>query len=87
MDLRGKLGRNASIVLNKEEVDCINLILTYRETAKIHSGNPYLFGVLGQVPYKFLNASLLLKKYVNKAELQNPERFFATTYEKIWLQE
>lgn len=42
--LRGKLGRNVSIILSMREITCINMILNNRELAGVQIVNPYIFG-------------------------------------------
>ncbi|KAG5888124.1 hypothetical protein JTB14_019895 [Gonioctena quinquepunctata] len=80
--LRGKLGRNVSIVLSEEEVNCIKCILSYRELAGVNKNNPYVFGLPSQEPFKFLNAGDLLKKFADEAGVQYPTRLFATNIRK-----
>ncbi|CAH1173849.1 unnamed protein product [Phaedon cochleariae] len=80
--LRGKLCRNVTIVLHEDEVKCINLILNNRIIAGVDDENTFVFGLPGPRPHKFLSASLLLKKFAAEANLNNPERFFATNIRK-----
>ncbi|KAG5861031.1 hypothetical protein JTB14_021766 [Gonioctena quinquepunctata] len=81
--LRGKLSRNVSILLQDDEVKCINLILECWGIAGVQKDNPYVFGLPGEIPFKFVNAGLLLKKYAGEAELQNSDRFFAQIFGRI----
>lgn len=81
--LRGKLMRNVTVVLNKYEVEAIELIIKYRKEAGVDEKNPFIFGLPGSTkPHKHLSAGLLLKKYASKAELSKPHLFFATNIRK-----
>lgn len=80
--LRGKLMRNVTVVLNKSEIEAIELILKYRNQAGVDGKNPFVFGLPGSKPYKYLNAGILLKKYAYNANLNQPHLFFATNIRK-----
>ncbi|XP_018372557.1 PREDICTED: uncharacterized protein LOC108767291 [Trachymyrmex cornetzi] len=43
--VRGKLGRRLPILLSHDLFECINLILKFREEAKVSKKNPYVFGL------------------------------------------
>jgi len=43
--IRGKLGRTVPVLLSQDLFECINLILKFREEAKVPTKNPYIFGL------------------------------------------
>ncbi|KAK2578258.1 hypothetical protein KPH14_012602 [Odynerus spinipes] len=45
--IQGKLGRSVSVLLDTKLLQCIELLLHYRQSANVHSKNPYLFGIPG----------------------------------------
>lgn len=50
--------------------------------AGVNTKNPYVFGLPANKPFKFLNAGKFLKKIVDEAGVQYPERLFATNIRK-----
>ncbi|KAF5298947.1 hypothetical protein FQR65_LT19557 [Abscondita terminalis] len=62
--LRGKLGRNVSVLIEKEEFKVLQLIISERENAGVTSQNPYVFGIPGNQGVQcYLSACRLLQKY------------------------
>jgi len=63
--IRGKLGRNVPVLLNYSLVECIKLILKFRDNAKIPTGNPYVFGLPSYdlKRFKYLRACILMRKF------------------------
>jgi len=45
--IRGKLGRTVPIILDELNLECAKTFLQLRNKAKVHSKNPYLFGIPG----------------------------------------
>jgi len=63
--IRGKLGRNVPVLLNYSLVECIKLILKFRDSAKVPTGNPYVFGLPSYdlKRFKYLRACILMRKF------------------------
>ncbi|KAF5284722.1 hypothetical protein FQR65_LT13424 [Abscondita terminalis] len=69
--LRGKLGRQVAILIDREILSCIITILKYRTVARVPEDNPYVFGLPGD--NKYLRACQLLRQYSTQCEAINPE--------------
>ncbi|KYM96449.1 hypothetical protein ALC62_12893 [Cyphomyrmex costatus] len=63
--IRGKLGRTVPVLLPNDLLECINLILQFREEAKVPKQNPYVFGLPSNDKrrYKYLRACTLMRKF------------------------
>lgn len=62
--IRGKLGREVPVLLNPEDVRCIDLIIRFRTCANVPNKNPYIFGMPGSVTNeKYLELNPLIAKY------------------------
>lgn len=81
--IRGKLGRSVAVLLHTELCKCFDLLLKYRETAKVLPDNPYLFG-LPNVKNKncHLSATVLMRKYSIACRAQNPNLLRGTQLRK-----
>ncbi|XP_067214685.1 uncharacterized protein [Linepithema humile] len=63
--IRGKLGRTVPVILNCSLLECIKLILQFRENAKVSAENPYIFGLpsYNRKRFKYLRACVLMRKF------------------------
>lgn len=63
--IRGKLGRTVLVILNHSLLECIKLILQFREKAKVPAENPYIFGLpsYNRKRFKYLRACILMRKF------------------------
>ena len=62
--IRGKLGRTVAVILNSNLLECIKLILQFRENAKVPA-DTYVFGLpsYNQKRFKYLRACVLMRKF------------------------
>lgn len=86
VNMRGKLGRNVSAYFHSKIVECLDLILHYREDAKICDTNPFLFALPKQSivehRYNYLRACHWMRKFTQNAQLKKPELIRATLMRK-----
>lgn len=63
--IRGKLGRTVPVLLNSNLLECIKLILQFRNNAKVPAENPYIFGLPSyeRKRFKYLRACVLMRKF------------------------
>ncbi|KMQ87027.1 hypothetical protein RF55_13810 [Lasius niger] len=63
--IRGKLGRTVPVILNYNLLECVKLILHFREKAKVPAENPYIFGLpsYNRKRFKYLRACVLMRKF------------------------
>jgi len=63
--IRGKLGRTVPVILNSNLLECVKLILHFREKAKVPAENPYIFGLpsFNRKRFKYLRACILMRKF------------------------
>lgn len=56
--IRGKLNRTVPVLLDNSLLECVKLILKYREHANVSVDNPYVFGIHGRLQreFKYLRA-------------------------------
>ncbi|XP_066596013.1 uncharacterized protein [Prorops nasuta] len=82
--IRGKLGKTVSVLLTRDAFKYIKILLQYRQSAKVHPKNPYLFGVPGTLKgdYKYLRAYFILKKFSEECGASNPEALRGTNLRK-----
>ncbi|XP_074036111.1 uncharacterized protein isoform X2 [Leptinotarsa decemlineata] len=78
--LRGKLGREVSVLLDDELLKCIKLLISYREQAGL-TKNPYLFGI-PNTSTDCLDACTLLRNFSEQCGAKKPETLRGTTLRK-----
>ncbi|XP_077266027.1 uncharacterized protein LOC143899548 isoform X2 [Temnothorax americanus] len=63
--IRGKLGRTVPVLLNYSLLECIKLILQFRDSAKVPAQNPYIFGLpsYNLKRFKYLRACILMRQF------------------------
>jgi len=70
--VRGKLTRTVPVLLSAPLLQCIELILKYRNNARVPAENPYLFGILGFnkffIIFKYLNACELMQRFSTECD-------------------
>ncbi|XP_025268564.1 uncharacterized protein LOC112639306 [Camponotus floridanus] len=82
--MRGKLGRTVPVLLHRQMLEHLQLLLSHRETAKVHLKNPYLFGIPGILKgdYRYLRACELMRKYSQECGASNPNTLRGTNLRK-----
>lgn len=82
--IRGKLNRTVPVLLDVHLVECVQIILQYREKVGVSSKNPYVFGIPGYKTknYKYLRACNLLRKFSLDCGAEHPARLRGTQLRK-----
>jgi len=82
--IRGKLGRTVPVLLSQDLFECINLILKFREEAKVPTKNPYIFGLPSNDKrrYKYLRACVLIRKFAVECNAVHSNTLRGTTLRK-----
>ncbi|KAJ8932666.1 hypothetical protein NQ314_014533 [Rhamnusium bicolor] len=82
--VRGKLGRNVAILLNKLYFNCVKLVLKHRESAGVLRSNPYVFGLPNEPddPPKHLQACALMRIHSVKCQALKPHLLRGTILRK-----
>ncbi|CAH0558594.1 unnamed protein product [Brassicogethes aeneus] len=80
--IRGKLNRTVSVLIDASQLECLNLMLKVRSMVGICEQNPYLFGVPGNKPFKFLRACILMRKFSVDCGALYPKRLRGTELRK-----
>lgn len=80
--IRGKLNRTVPVILDKKQVQCIELLLKYRSQAKIDQKNQYVFAVPGVKNAKYLRACNIIRKHAVLCGAEHPERLRGTKLRK-----
>ncbi|XP_043270113.1 uncharacterized protein [Venturia canescens] len=82
--ITGKLQRDVPVLLDKGMEDCLTLILSYRQNARVPSKNPFVFGIPGfeDGRLKYLRACPLMRQYANECGAEHPERLRGTYLRK-----
>lgn len=80
--IRGKLNRTVPVILDKKQVQCIELILANRRNANIERTNEYVFAVPGKRNMPYLRACLLMRKHAPLCGAEYPERLRGTRLRK-----
>lgn len=80
--IRGKRGRNVPVLVDKYKLNCLKLILKYRERAGTPTTNPYVFGIPGKDCFQHLDANKLIVNYANTCGAKYPERLRGTQLRK-----
>lgn len=80
--IRGKLNRTVPVILDKKNLQCINLLNKYRKNAKINDNNPYVFAVPGTSNTPYLRACVLMRHYASICGATHPERLRGTKLRK-----
>ncbi|KYM75389.1 hypothetical protein ALC53_14085 [Atta colombica] len=82
--VRGKLERRMPILLSHNLFECINLILKFREEAKISKKNSYVFGLpdIEKCRYKYLRTCALMRKFAIKCNAVHSNTLRSTTLKK-----
>ncbi|KAG5875213.1 hypothetical protein JTB14_010632 [Gonioctena quinquepunctata] len=78
---RGKLNRQVPVILSEELIDCIEVLLEYRDQYGVLKSNPYLFGV-PERSHITLKACNLMRYYANACGAPNPTRLRGTELRK-----
>lgn len=70
--IRGKLGRTVPVILNSNLLECIKLILQFRDKAKVPAENPYVFGLpsYNKKRFKYLRACILIRQFSESCNAQ-----------------
>lgn len=68
LTLRGKLGRQVSILLTPNNEEFINTLLKYRHNARVKTTNEYVLAILGVRPLRkqYIRACPLMWKFANE---------------------
>ncbi|XP_077277339.1 uncharacterized protein LOC143905657 isoform X1 [Temnothorax americanus] len=82
--IRGKLGRTVPVLLSNDLLDCIILILKYRQEAKVPKKNPYIFGLpsINKNRYRYLRACILMRKFARDCNASQSTTLRGTTLRK-----
>ncbi|XP_066585722.1 uncharacterized protein [Prorops nasuta] len=82
--IRGKLGRTVSVLLDNGMLESIKMMLKYRKKARVHENNKYVFGLPGpdNLVEKHLNACQLLRRFSNECGADMPETLRGTKLRK-----
>lgn len=72
--IRGKLMRTVPVSLHSKLVECLQMILKYRNNAKVTSKNPFLFGIPSdnKKRFKYLRACVLLRTFAEDCGAKLP---------------
>ncbi|KAG5890689.1 hypothetical protein JTB14_011655 [Gonioctena quinquepunctata] len=79
--IRGKLNRQEPVILGEELINCIEVLLEYRDQYGVPKSNPYLFGVPGR-SHITLKACNLMRYYAKACGAPNPTRLRGTELRK-----
>lgn len=79
--IRGKLLRGVPVMVNKENLNALELLLKFRKEAGVSSDNKYLFGIPGN-SYSHLSATKLMKEYSELCGAQKPKTLRGTQLRK-----
>lgn len=81
--IRGKLGREVPVLLNPEDVRCIELIIKFRTRANVPNENPYIFGMPGSLTReRYLELNPLIAKYSVRCGAAKPHCLRGTLLRK-----
>ncbi|KAL3276329.1 hypothetical protein HHI36_024421 [Cryptolaemus montrouzieri] len=82
--IMGKLQRTVTVILHKELVQCLELLLKYRQKMEVPENNPYVFGIPSGMKKEitYLRACALMRKYSEECGAVHPERLRATQLRK-----
>ncbi|KYN22043.1 hypothetical protein ALC57_05567 [Trachymyrmex cornetzi] len=82
--LRGKLGRTVPIILDEINLECVQMFLQFRNKAKVHPENPYLFGIPGhdKAIDKYLKAYRVMLDFAKESGTEFPDTLRGTTLRK-----
>lgn len=82
--IRGKLNRTVPVLLDNNLLECVKLILKYREHAKVPVDNPYVFVIQGRLQreFKYLRACNLMRKFSEQCGAEHPDRLRGTKLRK-----
>ncbi|XP_066602821.1 uncharacterized protein MAL13P1.304-like [Prorops nasuta] len=83
-NIRGKLGRTVPVLLSQETLKYIKILLKYRQAAKVHCKNPYLFGLPGTLKgdYRYLRAYFIIIRFSEECGASDPETLRGTNLRK-----
>lgn len=72
--IRGKLMRTVPVLLSDELLKCIEIILKYRNNARVPAKNTFLFGIprYNKSYFKFLNACELMRRFSTECGAERP---------------
>lgn len=76
--------RTVHVILHSELLECIQMILTYRNNAKVPSKNPFLFGIPNdnKKRFKYLRACVLLRTFSKNCGAKLPHSLRGTQLRK-----
>lgn len=82
--IRGKLGRTVPVILDERNLKCVQLFLQLRKKAKVHSKNPYLFGIPGHDKSieKYLCAYQTMLRFAKESGVKFSNTMRGTTLRK-----
>ncbi|XP_066597120.1 uncharacterized protein [Prorops nasuta] len=82
--IRGKKNRTVSVLVNSMQVICISMLLKYRNDAKVHAKNPFLFVIPGyyRKRFKYLRACILMRKFSVDCKAECPQSLRGTELRK-----
>ncbi|XP_024947526.1 uncharacterized protein LOC107274509 isoform X3 [Cephus cinctus] len=82
--IRGKLNRTVPVLLSMELLNCIEMILKYRDEAGVPSKNRFVFGIpaVEKKRNKYLRACYLLRKFAKDSGVDFPAKLTGTTLRK-----
>lgn len=82
--IRGKLMRTVPVILYSELVECLQIILKYRNNAKVTSKNLFLIGIPSdnKKRFKYLRACVLLRTFAEDCGAKLPHSLRGTQLRK-----
>lgn len=82
--IRGKLGRTVPVILDELNLKCAQMFLQLRSKAKVHSKNPYLFGIPGhdKIIDRHLRAYQVMLRFAKESGSEFPDTLRGTTLRK-----
>lgn len=82
--IRGKLNRTVPVLLDSSLLECVKLILKYRQQANVPQDNPYVFGIQGRLQreFKYLRACNIMRKFSEQCGAEHPDRLRGTKLRK-----
>lgn len=81
--IRGKRARGVPVLLSMKILNCIKVMLKYREQAGVPKDNPYLFGLPSNSKTNLhLDACALMRRFSEESGVRNPKLFRGTILRK-----
>lgn len=84
MEIRGKLGRRVPVLVDKEPLQCLELLLDYRELAGVPAKNKFLFGLPSNDKdrFRYLRACELMRDFSSHCGAAIPDALRGTKLRK-----